>query len=246
MTGARRAALACLALLALAVAAPDALAANYSHPATYSGPAATGGTVEFDVSADGAGVTRFVILAVPTSCGTIPSSTTTGTIPIANDSFSYGSATTLGIRFSGSFPAAQQAQLHQRRRRLERDDADAASRHDPSADEHRLRPEGQDWLPQGEVPLPLQRGRLDLPVQARPQALGLLPLAEAVPQAEAGQAHLPGAGARRRRQRRPDAGEAPLARRLLARAQRARIATAQGSHRRPRVAFAAYADPDER
>lgn len=95
------------ALIAFAAFAPAALAANYSHPATYSGPAAAGGTVEFDISADGANVTRFAFKEVPTSCGTV-SSTSTGAYPIVNDAFSYGTSVST-IRFSGSFPATQQA-----------------------------------------------------------------------------------------------------------------------------------------
>lgn len=96
------------ALIAAAALAPFALAANHSYPATYSGSAASGGTVEFDTSADGANVTRFVIKEVPTSCGTV-SGTSTGAYPIVNGTFSYGSSVSV-IRFSGSFPATQQAQ----------------------------------------------------------------------------------------------------------------------------------------
>jgi hypothetical protein len=98
-----------LGILVLAVAPGLAGAANYSHPATYTGTAATGGTVEFDVSADGTAVTRFAVKEVVTTCGTV-SSTSTGSFPIANDAFSGGSTTGTGTRFEGSFPAVQQAQ----------------------------------------------------------------------------------------------------------------------------------------
>ncbi|HEX7058389.1 MAG TPA: hypothetical protein VF176_00875 [Solirubrobacterales bacterium] len=91
------------------VLVPAAVGSNHSYPATYSGAAASGGTVEFDVSADGAGVTRFAISGVSTTCGTV-NGTAAGVFPIANDAFSNGSPTAIGLRFNGSFPAAQQAQ----------------------------------------------------------------------------------------------------------------------------------------
>lgn len=93
-------------VMAMAAMAAPALASNVSHPATYTGPAATGGTIEFDVSADGSAVTRFAVKNVATTCGTIES-TTTGTIPIVNDSFSNNSGI---VRFAGTFHAIQQAQ----------------------------------------------------------------------------------------------------------------------------------------
>jgi len=96
--------------LAIAVVAPvGAAAANVSHPATYSGAAASGGTVELDVSADGSAVTRFATSGVTTTCGTV-SGTSTGYFPIVNDAFSGGSTTGTGTRFEGSFPAPQKAQ----------------------------------------------------------------------------------------------------------------------------------------
>lgn len=96
-----------LAATATAVLAVSAPAANVSHPATYTGTAATGGTVEFDVSADGSAVTRFAIKDVEVPpCGSV-SSQTTGSIPIVDDSFSSTSGI---VRFKGSFPAVQQAQ----------------------------------------------------------------------------------------------------------------------------------------
>jgi large repetitive protein len=105
----RFALVALVASLAVAIFVPaGAEAANYSHPATYSGTAASGGTVEFDVSADGSAVTRFATNEVTTTCGTV-SSTSTGTFPIVNESFSRTTSGT-GTSFEGSFPALQQAQ----------------------------------------------------------------------------------------------------------------------------------------
>lgn len=97
-----------LGVVTMGVLVPSALASNASHPATYTGTAAKGGTIEFDVSADGTAVTRFAgnEVAVP-PCGTI-SGQTTGSIPIVNDSFQYSSSA--GVSFSGTFPAIQQAQ----------------------------------------------------------------------------------------------------------------------------------------
>jgi large repetitive protein len=105
----RFALIATVASLAVAIVVPaGAAAANVSHPATYSGTAASGGTVEFDVSADGSAVTRFATNEVTTTCGTV-SSTSTGTFPIVNESFSRTTSGT-GTSFEGSFPAVQQAQ----------------------------------------------------------------------------------------------------------------------------------------
>lgn len=100
-----------IAILIAAVAAfaPAASATTHSYPATYSGTAVTGGTVEFDTSADGASVARFAVANVLTTCGII-TGTSTGTFPIVNNSFSNGSSTATGLRFNGSFPAPQRAQ----------------------------------------------------------------------------------------------------------------------------------------
>ena len=51
------------------------------------------------------------------------------------------------------------------------------------------------------------RGRVDLQVQARPQEVPQVQVAEDLPRRGARQAHLQGRGDRRRRQRRPDAGQ---------------------------------------
>ncbi len=97
-----------LVLLSAALASP-ALGANQSYPATYSGSAATGGKVEFDVSATGSSVTRFATSEVQTSCGTV-TGVTSGVFPISNDNFYSGSSTSAGLRFSGTFTGPQQAQ----------------------------------------------------------------------------------------------------------------------------------------
>lgn len=94
-------------IAAVSALAPAANATTHSYPATYSGTTLTGGTVEFDTSADGASVTRFAVANVLTTCG-IVSATSTGTFPIVNNSFSNPSVT--GLRFNGNFTGPQQAQ----------------------------------------------------------------------------------------------------------------------------------------
>lgn len=81
--------------------------ANHVPGATYRGTTATGGTVEFDVSADGRAVTRFVAADVPGSCGGTISKSFTGSLPIVNHAFASDPADS--IRFQGSFPASAQA-----------------------------------------------------------------------------------------------------------------------------------------
>lgn len=97
--------LAGLAALALLTSAAPA-SANHSYPATYTGSAAGGGTVEFDVSPDGGSVTRFAVKGLNTTCGAVDSETT-GSIPIVNHAFSQSSGSP---RFNGTFPTVQQAQ----------------------------------------------------------------------------------------------------------------------------------------
>jgi hypothetical protein len=97
-----------MALVTAVAAVPASADSNLSYPATYSGTATSGGTVQFDISADGTAVTRFEVNEVATSCGTV-SGTTTGSIPIAGDAFSFGTSSST-LRFGGSFPAPQQAQ----------------------------------------------------------------------------------------------------------------------------------------
>jgi hypothetical protein len=91
----------------LAVLAAAAPASNVLFPAVYKGTPATGGTMEFEVSADGTEVIRFALTKVPVPpCATITGETPRK-VPIVNDSFS----NSLGLlHFSGSFPALGQAQ----------------------------------------------------------------------------------------------------------------------------------------
>jgi hypothetical protein len=89
--------------LALAAAAPAR--ANHIPGATYTGSAATGGTVELVVSGDGAAVTRFEAADVPTSCGAVSVTVTRG-LPIVDHAFSRPPAD--GAAFSGTFGATQQ------------------------------------------------------------------------------------------------------------------------------------------
>ena len=96
------------ALLAAALVPAAAAAENQSYPATYTGSAATGGRVEFDVSASGNSVTRFATAGVPTSCG-IATGVGAGVFAINNDTFYSGSSTSPGLRFSGTFDAPQHA-----------------------------------------------------------------------------------------------------------------------------------------
>jgi hypothetical protein len=83
--------------------------AQASHVAgtTYRGTAAGGGTVELDVSADGASITRFVASNVRDNCGGTLAKAFTGSLPIVNHAFSSDQADP--VRFDGSFPASGQA-----------------------------------------------------------------------------------------------------------------------------------------
>lgn len=96
------------AILAAILVPAAAAAENQSYPATYTGSAATGGRVEFDVSASGNSVTRFATAAVPTSCG-MATGTGAGVFAINNDTFYSGSSNSPGLRFSGTFDAQQHA-----------------------------------------------------------------------------------------------------------------------------------------
>lgn len=91
----------------LAMLATPALASHVIYPATYTGTATTGGTIELDVSADGAQVIRLALNKVPMPpCGTITGQTGRKA-SIINDSF----ANNEGImHFNGVFLPAQQAQ----------------------------------------------------------------------------------------------------------------------------------------
>ena len=88
----------------------------------------------------------------------------------------------------------------------------------------------------GQIQIRLQRGGLDLQVQARPQAVQELPVAEEIQEAEARQARLQGAGEGRGRKHRPDAGQAgvphhPLSRRALPAFGENRADADRGGHR---------------
>jgi hypothetical protein len=88
----------------LAAAAPAA--ANQVPGATYTGTAATGGTVSLEVSAQGGLITRIAWTDVPTGCGTLSGSK--HRLPIIDQSFaSFRRPFTTSI--SGTFPASQQA-----------------------------------------------------------------------------------------------------------------------------------------
>jgi hypothetical protein len=91
------------AALALVAAVPAH--ANHIPGATYTGSAATGGTVRVVVGADGAAVTRFEAADVPTACGTV-SVSVAGTLPIVDHAFSRPPSD--GAAFSGTFGEAQQ------------------------------------------------------------------------------------------------------------------------------------------
>ena len=105
--------LAGLAAVAVVFLWAPAAQANHSFPATYSGTHQQGGTVEFDVNADGTAITRIRTTGLS---GTFPGgtcqfgeSTSTGNLPINNHAFSLGSPGS-GFEFSGSFPSPQMAQ----------------------------------------------------------------------------------------------------------------------------------------
>jgi hypothetical protein len=88
--------------------------ASHVPGATYRGTTPGGGSVELDVSADGASVTRFVAADVRGNCGGTLAEAFTGTLPIVDHAFS-SSDPADPIRFDGSFPASGQAagRLHQ-------------------------------------------------------------------------------------------------------------------------------------
>jgi hypothetical protein len=99
--------LACgVSALLLGCLASPGVAAEY--PATFQGTTANGGTVEFDVAADGATVTHFRATQVPMTCGISFDATVDGAFSIVGGSFSNGSPTT-GLVFGGTFQAAQLA-----------------------------------------------------------------------------------------------------------------------------------------
>lgn len=81
--------------------------ANHSAPATYTGAIAGGGTVEFDVSADGAAITRFKTLDVVRGSCAFSDTEVIGAFPITNHAFQGQNAE---LSFGGSFNAVQAAQ----------------------------------------------------------------------------------------------------------------------------------------
>jgi hypothetical protein len=92
----------------LALAAAPAHA-NHIPGATYTGTAATGGSVSFDVSALGGAVTRFAWSDVPTDCG-VSSGNVRGSLPIVDHAFWHGQfRPPSGPGFRGSLPTNQQA-----------------------------------------------------------------------------------------------------------------------------------------
>jgi hypothetical protein len=93
------------ALLTLAAPAH----ANHIPGATYTGTAATGGTVSFDVSARGGAIVRFAWSGVPTDCGILTGSFK-GSTPIVDHAFDlFKQQPGRPVTFAGSFPASQQA-----------------------------------------------------------------------------------------------------------------------------------------
>jgi hypothetical protein len=74
--------------LLLACSAAYALASEAGPAAAYRGTTAAGGTVEFDLTADGATVTRFAATQVPDTCGAGFDGEAQGAFPITGDAFS--------------------------------------------------------------------------------------------------------------------------------------------------------------
>lgn len=95
-----------VAALAAGLAASTAQA-HHSAPATYTGAIAGGGTIEFDVSADGTAVTRFKTLDVVRNSCSFSDTEVLGRFPITGHAFQGSDAT---LAFTGSFHTAQAAQ----------------------------------------------------------------------------------------------------------------------------------------
>lgn len=93
--------------LFLGCLASPALATD--SPVTYKGTTANGGTVEFDVSADGAAVMRFQATQVPMTCGLSFNATANDASPVVGGAFSNGSPP-IGLVFGGTFQADQMAE----------------------------------------------------------------------------------------------------------------------------------------
>ena len=95
-------------LLAVFVLGGARAEAHHSPSALYTGTHSGGGTVEFDVRADGSAITRYKFVDLPCQDGsfTIDFETTTSGVPIANHAFNVSDAEEL---FSGSFSQTQAA-----------------------------------------------------------------------------------------------------------------------------------------
>lgn len=81
-----------VAALAAGLAASTAQA-HHSAPATYTGAIAGGGTIEFDVSADGTAVTRFKTLDVVRTSSSSSDTEVLGRFPITGHAFQGSDAT---------------------------------------------------------------------------------------------------------------------------------------------------------
>jgi hypothetical protein len=93
--------------LLLCCLAPAAGADSPIHPGIYKGTTATGGTVQFRVSADGTRVTSFRVTKVPDTCGRLFDVTVDVAVPIVGERFSSGIPSGLALR--GAFSASRRA-----------------------------------------------------------------------------------------------------------------------------------------
>jgi hypothetical protein len=104
---------ACVALVLLLLTVAPRAYANHIAGATYTGTHAGGGTVEFDVSSDGANITRFKVTNIRGNICTVSQQEVTYSpgfgVPITNHAFS-GKSGSGQLSFSGSFPGTQSAQ----------------------------------------------------------------------------------------------------------------------------------------
>ena len=82
--------------------------ANHIAATTYTGTHSGGGTVEFTVSADGAGVTGFTATNVPGETCTFVKISISFPLSISNHAFSQTTTTSLSL--SGSFPTTGSAE----------------------------------------------------------------------------------------------------------------------------------------
>jgi PASTA domain-containing protein len=94
-----------------AIPAASSALAHHSRGATYRGTHVSGGTVEFDVSADGSAVTRFHVTNIPGNTCTFTFWTVTGTFPIGTVApHSFSVENSAGMSFTGTFPGVQAVQ----------------------------------------------------------------------------------------------------------------------------------------